>query len=246
MKKIYSLFAAVILAAAVNAQTTSVTYVAADQGFTNAQTITGDDIDANLSYTLAANSASAPTYYTADGIRMYSVRATGDGNTMTITPANGAKITSLVINAFSAAYAPAVTYSVDGGTFQPATLSGTTYTISGITAASSLTFKNAHTGGTANTQLRIPTFTVTYDLVTMAVGDVNATKVNLVRNTVVNNTILFATKANVQIVSVNGQVVKSTSVNENSALDVTSLPKGMYIVTGTVNGKAVSQKIIKK
>ena len=44
----------------------------------------------------------------------------------------------------------------------------------------------------------------------------------------------------------NGQVVKSASVNENTSLNVADLAKGMYIVTGTVNGKAVSEKIIKK
>ena len=70
--------------------------------------------------------------------------------------------------------------------------------------------------------------------------------INLVKNTVVSNSILFAAKADVKIVSANGQVVKAVAVNENSAVDVSALPAGYYIVTGTVNGKAVSQKIIKK
>ena len=249
MKKFYSLVAAVVFAATVNAQTFSVTEVAAEQfGTSTVSNITETvyPIDANLDYSFAANGASNTAFYPADGIRMYSIRATGEGNIMTITPKNGAKITELVVNAFSAAYTPAVTYSIDGGAFVPATWSGTTLTITGIEAATSLAIKNAHTGGSSNTQLRIPTFTVKYDLVTMAVGDVNATKANLVKNTVVSNNILFAAKADVQIVSMNGQVVKSASVNENTSLDVTSLAKGTYIVTGMVNGKAVSQKIIKK
>ena len=249
MKKFYSLVAAVVFAATVNAQTITVTEVAADQfGTSTVSDITGPvyPIDANLDYSFTANGANVTAFYPADGIRMYSVRATGEGNIMTITPKNGAKITELVVNTFSAAYAPAVTYSVDGGAFVPATWNGTALTITGIQAATSLAIKNAHTGGSSNTQLRIPTFTVKYDLVTMAVGDVNATKANLVKNTVVSNNILFAAKADVQIVSMNGQVVKSASVNENTALDVASLAKGMYIVTGTVNGQAVSQKIIKK
>lgn len=246
MKKFYSLFAAVILAASVNAQTTSVNYAFADQGYSNAQEITGDNIDANLDYALDANGANPPTHYTAGGLRLYSVRATGEGNIMTITPKNAAKITSLVVNASAVAYTPAITYSVDGGAFVPATWSGTTLTISGIEAATSLRIKNAHTGGGSNIQLRIPSFTVTYNLVTMAVGDVNATKVNLVKNTVVGNAILFAAKADVQILNMNGQVVKTASVNENSSLEVSSLAKGMYVVTANVNGKAVSQKIIKK
>lgn len=79
----------------------------------------------------------------------------------------------------------------------------------------------------------------------LAVSDINGNKVSLVKNTNVNNTIVFGTKANVQIVNANGQVVKTASVVENSNLDVSSLAKGMYIVTAEVNGQKVSQKIIK-
>lgn len=71
-------------------------------------------------------------------------------------------------------------------------------------------------------------------------------RANFVKNTVVANNILFGAKSNIQIVNMNGQVVKSASVNDGTSLDVASLPKGMYIVTGTVDGKPVSQKIMKK
>lgn len=81
---------------------------------------------------------------------------------------------------------------------------------------------------------------------TLAVGDASASKASLVKNTVVTNSILFNAKSDVQIVNMNGQVVKSASVNENTSLDVATLPKGTYVVTGVVNGKTVSQKIIKK
>jgi len=79
----------------------------------------------------------------------------------------------------------------------------------------------------------------------LAVSDVNGVKINLVKNTNVNNTIVFGAKANVQIVNANGQVVKAASVSENTNLDVSSLPKGMYIISADVNGQKVSQKIIK-
>ena len=79
----------------------------------------------------------------------------------------------------------------------------------------------------------------------LSTSDVNSAKVNLVKNTTVTNTLLFGANANVQIVNSNGQVVKSAAVTENSTLDVASLVKGMYIVTGEVNGQKVSQKIIK-
>ncbi|MCZ2082953.1 MAG: lamin tail domain-containing protein [Flavobacteriales bacterium] len=79
----------------------------------------------------------------------------------------------------------------------------------------------------------------------LAVTDVNGVKINLVKNTNVNNTIVFGAKANVQILNVNGQVVKTASVVENTNLDVSSLAKGMYIISADVNGQKVSQKIIK-
>ena len=80
---------------------------------------------------------------------------------------------------------------------------------------------------------------------TLAVSDVNNVKINLVKNTRVNNTLVFGAKANVQIVNANGQVVKTAAVSENTSMDVSSLTKGMYIVTAEVNGQKVSQKIMK-
>jgi hypothetical protein len=79
----------------------------------------------------------------------------------------------------------------------------------------------------------------------LAVSDVNGKKINLVKNSNVKNTIVFGAKANVQIISANGQVVKTASVSENTNLDVSSLPKGLYIISADVNGQKVSQKVIK-
>ena len=81
---------------------------------------------------------------------------------------------------------------------------------------------------------------------TLAVGDVKATKANLVKNTVINNEIIFGETSKVSVFNMNGQVVKSANVTENSRLNVSELPKGIYIVSGTVNGQAVSQKVMKK
>lgn len=80
---------------------------------------------------------------------------------------------------------------------------------------------------------------------TMAVSDVNSAKINLVKNTNVTNSIIFGANATVQIVNVNGQVVRTAQVSDNTIMDVSSLAKGMYIVTADVNGQKVSQKIIK-
>lgn len=72
------------------------------------------------------------------------------------------------------------------------------------------------------------------------------TKVSLVKNTSVDNEIIFAQDAKVSLVNMNGQVVKTAQVSADKALNVAGLPKGMYVVTAVVNGKTVSQKIIKK
>ncbi|SEF44388.1 Por secretion system C-terminal sorting domain-containing protein [Halpernia humi] len=79
----------------------------------------------------------------------------------------------------------------------------------------------------------------------LAVADLTKAKKSLVKNTNVSNTISFAGKSDIQILNMNGQVVKSASVNENSPLNISSLTKGVYIVTGKVDGETVSQKIIK-
>ena len=79
----------------------------------------------------------------------------------------------------------------------------------------------------------------------LAVSDVNGVKINLVKNSNFTNTLVFGAKANVQIISANGQVVKSASVTDNARLDVSSLPKGMYIISAEVNGQKVSQKVMK-
>lgn len=79
----------------------------------------------------------------------------------------------------------------------------------------------------------------------LAVRDVSRAKIGLVKNSTVKNEIFFGAKANVQILNVNGQVVKSAAVTDGTSLDVTSLAKGMYIVTADIDGQRVSQKIIK-
>ena len=68
----------------------------------------------------------------------------------------------------------------------------------------------------------------------------------LVKNTQVADQLVFANEADVKIINMNGQVVKSAKVAEGTSLNVSSLAPGLYVVTGSVNGKAVSQKIIKK
>ncbi|MFC6268726.1 T9SS type A sorting domain-containing protein [Frigoriflavimonas asaccharolytica] len=244
MKKLYSLVAVAMISAASFAQTATFNF--GTQGYANAQVISSGVVDANVSFTTSQNTGSnPPTYYTTGAaIRFYADSSTGIGGGMTLTPANGKKITNLVISAVSSTYAPQISYSVDGGS--PVSLTASSagiYTISGINAVSSLTFYNNITG--TSTQLRIPSIEVTYTG-SLAVNDIKSIKNTFVKNTLVENEINFGAKAEVKIFSTNGQIVKSASVSENKSLEVSDLAPGMYIVTGMVDGQAVSTKIVKK
>ncbi|MFC4162376.1 carbohydrate binding domain-containing protein [Epilithonimonas zeae] len=84
-----------------------------------------------------------------------------------------------------------------------------------------------------------------YEKGTMAVVDFSKDKYSLVKNTVVGESIAFAKTADIQIINAAGQVVKAAKVIEGSTLNVASLAKGVYIVTGSVNGEKVAQKVIK-
>lgn len=119
----------------------------------------------------------------------------------------------------------------------------------GSGAAPALDAANSATRGTADTNDNAADFTKVApnpENSTLAVSDASYSKIKLVKNTVVDNTLIFGEKANIQIINMNGQVVKSASVNAAGTLDVSSLAKGIYIVKGEVNGHNVAQKIIKK
>ncbi|WP_322970229.1 T9SS type A sorting domain-containing protein [Faecalibacter sp. LW9] len=81
----------------------------------------------------------------------------------------------------------------------------------------------------------------------LGLGEVVKSKYTLVANSIVSSEILFAAEAkNVQIFNSNGQLVQHVSVVEGTKLNVSSLPKGVYVVKGEVNGQVVVQKIVKK
>ncbi len=61
-----------------------------------------------------------------------------------------------------------------------------------------------------------------------------------------DNTVLFGTEVkDVKVYDTFRQVVKKSPTKLASSLDIGELPKGTYIVTGTVNNIPISQKIIK-
>lgn len=100
----------------------------------------------------------------------------------------------------------------------------------------------AGTGNVSIDNLIVKTYTPS----TLSAIDFNKFKNNFVKNTIVTNEINFGEKANVKIYNVSGSLVKSASVDKNTTLNVSSLPKGNYIVTGEFNGETVSQKIVKQ
>ncbi|MCD1116115.1 lamin tail domain-containing protein [Chryseobacterium turcicum] len=82
---------------------------------------------------------------------------------------------------------------------------------------------------------------------TLSITDVVLSKSNFIKNTFVkNDEITFGADAKeVKIYTLTGQLVKTASVKANGTLNIAELAEGNYIVTGTVNNQAVSQKILK-
>lgn len=92
----------------------------------------------------------------------------------------------------------------------------------------------------------IDELTINTDALTLSTSDFNSLKANFIKNTIVFNEINFGLKANVKVYSMDGTLVKSAVVDKNVPLNISTLSKGTYIVAGEVNGKKVSQKIIKQ
>lgn len=82
---------------------------------------------------------------------------------------------------------------------------------------------------------------------TLAVGDVSGGDAVFIKNTLVRNNELFINEnvEDVKIFSMNGQLVKANNTKGVSKLDIAGLPKGNYIVSGILNNKKVTQKILK-
>ena len=260
MKKFYSLFSAVILAATVNAQTTfftenmgtatATTEIAANT-FQNAAPVT-------FSGTADVRASSASSGY-AGASAGANVMVNANNETFLISGVDTSEYENITLSLGQRKGASAannelkIEVSEDGATWT--LLSYTRPTGSGTanwavisptgTIPTTETLSIRFTGTNA-AEWRIDDVKLAGTIIVLGTGNTNATKANLVKNTVVSNTILFAAKSDVQVINANGQVVKTASVNENSSLEVSSLPAGIYIVTGNVAGKGVSQKIIKK
>ncbi|MCC2591121.1 T9SS type A sorting domain-containing protein [Chryseobacterium sp. MFBS3-17] len=120
--------------------------------------------------------------------------------------------------------------------------------VTSVNQAGPVTIRISYPTGTStgNKQVTIDDVQWSANGSTLSVTDITAVKSNFVKNTQVTDFIHFGSKADVKIYNMNGQVVKTANVSDRAALDASDLTPGMYIVTGTVEGKAVSQKILKK
>ncbi|AZA90879.1 Por secretion system C-terminal sorting domain [Chryseobacterium nakagawai] len=80
----------------------------------------------------------------------------------------------------------------------------------------------------------------------LATSEIIKSKNIFVKNTFVENEIYFGTKSEIKIFNISGELVKTASVFENESVNVENLQSGIYLVTGNSNGKAISEKIMKK
>lgn len=83
---------------------------------------------------------------------------------------------------------------------------------------------------------------------TLATGETPGSKAVFIKNTMVrDHELLFGSDVkDIKIYTYDGRMIKSVEGAVNQRLNISDLPAGNYIVVGQVNGKAASQKIVKK
>jgi len=260
MTKFYSLLAAVALAASVNAQTASVTINVANIGGT-AVLATGNYNNGaertwetnTISFggkAITGNAANQPVNPTTAGTLIQTQASNGVFYNTTALPG---KLVSVTINS---AGTPRES-SLFGGSSRLVNTTAANYDVTGGTQVGSAS-TTGWSADLAGTDYRffaikrgasagyITSIVIVYENPTMAAVDTTKAKANLVKNTIVANELIFGASAKVSIYNAAGQIVKTAEVSDNSRVDVSTLPKGTYVVTGLVNGQTVSQKIIKK
>ncbi|WP_312760963.1 T9SS type A sorting domain-containing protein [Epilithonimonas sp.] len=252
MKKFYSLLAVVAMTATVNAQgsenfnsQTVLTSTYADGTFA------GQTSGVTVAYTHSRDEGDYAI--TGKGLML---RRADEPSSVEFTIPNGVGTFSFKYRkAFTGGSARILSIQVDGVEVATTTAIGATsgadttvYDFSkAINKAGSVKIKITYPAGTTTGNKQVTIDDVSWTAyVTMAVVDATKAKANLVKNTIVSNELIFGAAAKVSVYNTAGQVVKTAEVAENGRLDVSALPKGTYVVTGLVNGQAVSQKVIKK
>ncbi len=199
--------------------------------------------------------------------QMSSFSGTGSYNTLLISPAvnldaiiknnvtfdwnsgyaNGADLNVYVIQLVNGVMQQTQVHSINDTTNSGgygAAFNTVTLDLSAFTGVGFLAFEYVGTAGITTTTYQVDNVNMPANA--LGVADINTVKGKFVKNTNVQEEIQFGSKSDVKVYNMNGQVVKSASVSENKNLFVADLQPGMYIVTGSVNGQPVSQKILKK
>lgn len=246
MKKVYSFIATLAVAAFLSAQgSESFTNLSATLNSYTAGSYTGDN---GVTWTFAgARKVTATDNVTDTSIGF------NDSGTRNVSASSGANgvgnITYTVRSYFTGGTAANRTIAVfvNGNQVDTYTLAamGTNYTrTASANVSGNVTIEFRSTG---SRQIVLDDVSWTQAGGSLAVTDLSKTKGSFIKNTFVKNgEIIFGTQVkDVKVYNMTGQVLKSASVKENESLDVTELQKGSYIVTGTVNNRPVSQKILK-
>ncbi|SFN16108.1 Por secretion system C-terminal sorting domain-containing protein [Chryseobacterium oleae] len=251
MKKFYSLVATAVFAVATFAQTTvfNATFDDLDGTGGNDNAWTGNIGTKSLSTYTTAGWIFGAAGGGSQCIKAGSGSTAGAVTTPALTGLSGNATLTFRAAGFSTDNT-SLTVTITGG----GSISGTsTFT---LTNSEFSTYTVNIQGGTAATKLRFASaaggrrfFIDDIKLVSqgaLAVNDTKSSSVKFIKNTSVENEIYFGVQSDVKIFNVSGQLVKTASVKENGTLNILDLEKGIYIVAGNINGKAVSEKIIKR
>ncbi|PWN70135.1 T9SS C-terminal target domain-containing protein [Chryseobacterium phosphatilyticum] len=265
MKKIFTIFGIAAMAFVANAQQTialSEDFASYSAGGNTASTGTnapnGTDVynpgTATNPIPPVANFPAGAKAYSAGGmVKLGTSSATGSmtSKTLDLSTDGGNVVITFDVKGWTgtpSTITVKVTNLADQTVNYVAVMSGTpeskTLNFTGGQANSTVTFE------TTNTSFRAYLDNIVVKTVsgTLGISDVkNAKKGNFVKNTFVTNSeITFgADVKDVKIFNMFGQLVKEASVRQNETVNIAELAKGNYIVTGTVNKQAVSQKILK-
>ncbi|MDR2237717.1 MAG: T9SS type A sorting domain-containing protein [Chryseobacterium sp.] len=251
MKKFYSLVAAAVFAVSAFAQTTIL-----DAPFNDLNGDGGNDgvWSGNVGIgSLNTYTSAGWAFASSGGARQCIKSGSGGAAGSVTTPVLAGLSGNATLTFRAAAYGTDNTnlsVTITGGgslsgtsTFTLTKSTFSTYTVNIMSGTSSTKIKFASSG--SNRRFFIDDIKVVTQA-TLAVNDSKVQYKNFIKNTSVTKEIYFGEKAEVKIYNTNGQLVKSASVAENGSLNVEDLQTGIYVVTGNVNGKAVSEKVIKK
>lgn len=264
MKKIFTILGVVVVAAFANAQTTVVlseNFAAYTDGGNTTSTGTTAPSGTDVYNPGSATNPIAPVANFPVGSKVYSAGGMVKLGTSSIVGVMTSKTLDLSSNGGNVV----ITFDVKGWTATPSTilvkvtnLTDQTVSYAAVMAGNTETKTVNFTGGQANSTVTFETPTTSFRAYldnieiktvsgTLAVSDFNKSKSSFVKNTFVkNDEITFGADAkDVKVYTLTGQLVKTASVKSNGTLNIAELAEGNYIVTGTVNNQAVSQKILK-